>query len=99
MPFTLIKGKFVPSAGTPDGDSVPFLVNNNEFWNSLQGRPVHISPTTGTVQLRFEGIDAIEKKATVPLSSDVRNNMLRHIGHSEQNPSGWVYFVENDRRC
>jgi hypothetical protein len=93
MPFTLIKGTFVPAAGTPDGDSVRFLADNNELWNTLQGRPVNISPVTGTVQLRFEGIDAIEKSATLPLSSDARKNMLNHIGHSEQNPTPNGYIL------
>jgi hypothetical protein len=76
MPFTLIKGTFVPAAGTPDGDSVRFLADNNGLWNTLQGRPVNISPVNGTVQLRFEAIDAIEKKAILPFSMDAKKNML-----------------------
>ena len=75
MPFTLIEGKFVPAAGTPDGDSVRFLPEIYELWNRLQGRPVHTSPSTGMVQLRFGGIDAIEKKATHPLSNVATKRM------------------------
>jgi hypothetical protein len=93
LPFTLIEGTFVPAAGTPDGDSVRFLANNNELWNTLQGRPVNISPVTGTVQLRFEGIDAIEKKAVLPFSNDATKNMFKHIGHSEQNPTPNGYIL------
>jgi hypothetical protein len=93
MPFTSINGTFVPAAGTPDGDSVRFLADNNELWNTLQGRPVNISPVTGTVQLRFEGIDAIEKRATFPLSKNATKNMLKHIGHSEQNPTPNGYIL------
>jgi len=93
MPFTLIKGKFVPAVGMPDGDSVRFLADNNELWNMLQGRPVNISPVNGTVQLRFEAIDAIEKKAILPFSMDAKNNMLKHIGHSEENPTPNGYIL------
>ena len=64
MPFTLIKGRFKPGAGIADGDSVRFLANDLGLWGKLQGRPVTLgtgAKTKDTVQLRFEGIDAIEK--------------------------------------
>ncbi len=35
MPFTLIKGRFKPQAGIPDGDSVRFLANNSTLWAKL----------------------------------------------------------------
>jgi len=40
MPFTLIKGTFVPTAGYPDGDSVRFLANNLSLWKNLRGGSV-----------------------------------------------------------
>lgn len=64
MPFILIKGRFKPGAGTPDGDSVRFLADDLKLWDRLEGKPVELGKgvtTKDTVQLRFEGIDAIEK--------------------------------------
>lgn len=95
MPFTLIRGRFVPKAGTPDGDSVRFRANNLKLWNKLEGKKVKIgtgSETRGTVQLRFEGIDAIEKGATKPLATQARDNMFELIGFSARTPepSGFV---------
>lgn len=96
MPFTLIKGRFKPQAGIPDGDSVRFLANNLGLWTKLEGKPVKVgtSPKTkGTVQLRFEGIDAIEKGATRPLATQSRDNMFHLIGFDEDKdpePVGYV---------
>jgi len=96
MPFILIKGRFKPKAGVPDGDSVRFLANNVKLWKKLEGR----SPTLGTgvetkdtVQLRFEGIDAIEKAATKPLSTQARDNMFKLIGYNENNPEPVGYVL------
>jgi len=62
----LIKGRFTPQFGQPDGDSVRFLANNRRLLFELEGRRPNISRDNGTVQLRFEGIDAIEKGAIKP---------------------------------
>jgi hypothetical protein len=43
MPFKLTKGRFVPSAGIPDGDSVRFRADNT-LWNKLEGRPSNLGP-------------------------------------------------------
>jgi hypothetical protein len=59
MPFTLIKGRFVPKAGVPDGDSVRFRAENLKLWKTLEGKRVVLGTgpeTKGTAQLRFEGI-------------------------------------------
>jgi hypothetical protein len=96
MPFVAIKGRFKPEAGVPDGDSVRFLANNNAHWKKLEGRPAEIGTgveTKGTVQLRFEGIDAIEKGAQQPLSVDATNNMKTLIGYKKGTnpmPAGYV---------
>jgi hypothetical protein len=96
MPFTLIKGRFKPQAGIPDGDSVRFLANNLNLWANLEGKSPKLgegSKTKNTVQLRFEGIDAIEKAATKPLATQARDNMLRLIGFDENNnpePEGYI---------
>jgi len=102
MPFILIKGRFKPQAGFPDGDSVRFLASNVELWKKLEGRPVKLGTgpeTKNTVQLRFEGIDAIEKAATKPLSTQARDNMFRLIGYNENNnpePIGYVLSRATD---
>jgi hypothetical protein len=65
MPYTLIKGTFRPEVGAPDGDSVRFQADMPALFDKLKGIP----PVFGTgrlartVQLRYEGIDTIEKDA------------------------------------
>ena len=83
MPFTLIKGKFVPKVGVPDGDSVRFRADDPIYWLKLKGGTVNINFDNRTVQTRFEGIDAIEKGAIKPLSVDARNSMLSLINYDE----------------
>jgi endonuclease YncB( thermonuclease family) len=96
MSFTLIRGHFMPLAGIPDGDSVRFLADNNDLWKKLEGKPVRLGTgekTKGTVQLRFEGIDAIEKKATNDLAKASRDSMFALIGFDEENdpePAGYI---------
>jgi hypothetical protein len=73
--------------------TVRFLANNNDLWNRLEGRPVKIYENTGTVQLRFEGIDAIEKGAIQPLSKQSLEKLLNLIGYNrDTNPtlSGYI---------
>jgi endonuclease YncB( thermonuclease family) len=103
MPFTLIKGTFVPSAGVPDGDSVRFRAKNNALWKKLEGRPPEIGTgkeTKGTVQLRWEGIDAIEKGATKPLAVEARENLFKLIGSDEdrQDAPGYILTRMTDDR-
>lgn len=95
MGFILIKGTFMPNAGEPDGDSVRFKPDNLALLNKLEGVKAKIgtgAETKNTVQLRFEGIDAIEKAATKPLSVEARDNMFKLIGHSSTNqtPKGYI---------
>ncbi len=81
MPFVLIKGTFFPGVGTPDGDSVRFAADDMSLWNELDGQ-IDDPGTNDTVQLRFEGIDAIEKGAIQPLATESRESMLDLIGAS-----------------
>ncbi len=54
----------------------------------MDGRGVNLSPTNNSVQLRLEGIDAIEKGATLPSSMDAKNNLLKLISYDRnQNPT------------
>jgi hypothetical protein len=93
MPFTLIKGHFVPKVGRPDGDSVRFRAIDAAFWLKLKGRPVEMNFENRTVQTRFEGIDAIEKHAIEPLSTEAKNSMLSLINYDENTnhePEGYI---------
>lgn len=101
MPFTLIKGRFRPKAGVPDGDSVRFLANDLNLWKRLEGS-VQLGTgveTNSTVQLRFEGIDAIEKGAIKALSTAARDNMLKLIDFDEADnpePTGFILSRMSD---
>jgi hypothetical protein len=96
MPFTLIKGHFKPRAGEPDGDSVRFLADDLSLWDRLEGRDAELgtgATTRDTVQLRFEGIDAIEKAAIKPLATEARDNMLGLLGYDKDanpEPRGFI---------
>lgn len=58
MPFTLIKGRFRATGASPDGDSVRFLADDPALIYALPG-PFD-SRRRPFVQLRLEGIDALE---------------------------------------
>lgn len=59
MPFTLIKGSFRVVGMSPDGDSVRFAADDLDLINNLPGGPPDPNPRP-SVQLRLEGIDALE---------------------------------------
>jgi len=82
MPFTLLKGTFKPGAGIPDGDSVRFAPDDPTPLFSLprKGRSPRVNQNNGTVQLRFEGIDSMEKDAKEPFASDATKKNLELIG-------------------
>ena len=96
MPFLLIKGRFIPQAGIPDGDSVRFRADDRNLWTKLEGTPPELGKSArikDTVQLRFEGIDAIEKGAIEPLATQSLDNMLHLIGYNQNNnpePAGYI---------
>lgn len=91
MPFVLIKGTFHPGVGIPDGDSVRFAADDISLWDRLDGF-IDDPGFNDTVQLRFEGIDSIEKGAIQPLATESRDSMLFHIGASslQDTPRGHV---------
>ena len=66
------------------------------MWKKLQGRPVNIGisvKTKGTVQLRLEGIDAIEKGAIKPLATQARDKLFTFIGFDPVKsamPTGYI---------
>ncbi|MFN8510202.1 MAG: hypothetical protein U0Z75_06530 [Deinococcaceae bacterium] len=81
--YTLIKGSFVLLGKQPDGDSVRFLPDNPALILGLDnGSRAAFSPD-GTVQLRFESIDAPELHyvgAGQPLGKYSRDLLLSKMG-------------------
>lgn len=58
MPLNLIKGYFKILNTAPDGDSVKFYPDNPNIWKQLK---IKVHPNqSGGVQLRLDGIDALE---------------------------------------
>jgi endonuclease YncB( thermonuclease family) len=82
MPLLLIKGTFKPGTGVPDGDTVRFAPDDPDllFRLARQGRPPRVNTENGTVPLRYEGIDAMERGARQPESSDATARNLEHLG-------------------
>lgn len=95
MSFTLFKGHFVPAAGHPDGDSVRFRADNPQLLFQLdrQGFPPKVNEKNGTIQLRYEGIDAVEKKVMEPYDPKSLPENLRLIGWRDEalpEPRGYI---------
>jgi len=83
MSFRLIKGVFAPRLGRPDGDSVRFKPNNINRVKGLKGKKIKIYKNSAgerSVQLRYEGIDTMEKAAATPYSSDATKENMKLIG-------------------
>jgi hypothetical protein len=100
MAFTLIKGTFRPAAGTPDGDSVRFEPSDPNLMRSIPR--VRMPETATTVQLRYEGIDALEKHAIQPHARNARDTNLRLLGtQGADDPigaQGYILTREGDKK-
>jgi hypothetical protein len=71
MNYTLIKGSFHVVGQSPDGDSLKFRAANAMLWDCIptENREIFIKnfkENAGVVQLRLEGIDALETHYTPP---------------------------------
>lgn len=88
MPFLTIKGVFNPQSGIPDGDSVRFLADDDSLFDLLEGQVDFRSD--GEVQLRYEGIDALERAAIRPFSSDATEQNLQLLGGEENGQPGYI---------
>jgi hypothetical protein len=84
MPFTIINGHYAPALGHPDGDSVRFIPDNPDplFKLARQGLGPKINPDNGSIQLRYEAIDAMEKNAAPPWQMRARERNLAILGTS-----------------
>jgi endonuclease YncB( thermonuclease family) len=89
-PFYLcIHGSLVIVGYEPDGDSVRFIADNPSHYDQLQ-RADRIRPSKhdGSVQLRFEGVDAPELHYGTdaqPLGDTARDALLGWIGFTDIN--------------
>lgn len=81
----VIKGSFVIVDKSPDGDSVRFRPDDATLFKQLK-RSYRIEPSKdGTVQLRFEAIDAPElhyQGKGQPLGREARDFLLNELGFS-----------------
>jgi hypothetical protein len=100
MPFRLVKGTFRPGAGTPDGDSVRFAPDDPDLMRSIPG--VRMPPQATTVQLRYEGIDTLEKHAIQPHANRARDMNLKLLGtqgaSDQQGAPGFILTREGDKK-
>lgn len=89
MSFLLIRGKYVVVGKQPDGDSIRFAPDDIALLMALDGPKPKIKPG-GSVQLRLEGIDALETHYTqghvdlqhqpLPVAQAARAFLLESLG-------------------
>ncbi|GHO92569.1 hypothetical protein KSF_026170 [Reticulibacter mediterranei] len=81
--YLVMNGNFVIVGKEPDGDSVRFVADNLDLYKQLH-RAYRIKPSRdGSVQLRFEGVDAPELhygSAAQPLGKEARDELLSWMG-------------------
>ena len=81
--FLLIRGAFVVIGKSPDGDSVRFVPDNADLLRQLKNSDRIRTSRDGSVQLRFEAIDAPELhfgSSEQPLGVEARDVLLKLMG-------------------
>jgi endonuclease YncB( thermonuclease family) len=82
--YLLIRGAFVVAGKQPDGDSVRFIPDQPELFQGLKrASRIQLARTDGSVQLRFEVIDAPElhyENLAQPFSKEPRDALLAWLG-------------------
>jgi endonuclease YncB( thermonuclease family) len=81
--YRVIFGEFVIVGKQPDGDSVRFKADNSGLLSKLKNASRLKESSDGTVQLRFEGIDAPELHYAgqmQPMGRESRDRLLEWIG-------------------
>lgn len=94
MPLLLIRGTFRPGTGVPDGDTVRFAADNANLLFRLmrQGSPPRLSEQNGTIPLRYEAVDAMERGARAPESPEATAANLGFLGLSGPNDEARGYI-------
>lgn len=95
MSFLLIKGIFNPKNGMPDGDSVRFLAEDDTLFEQIEGDVKF--KTGGEVQLRYEGVDAMEKAAKKPFSSKATEANIEMLGGERNELPGYILSSHTDK--
>lgn len=94
--YRTIQGKFVIIGKQPDGDSVRFIPNRRRAFRGLyRDDRIRPSRTDGSVQLRFEAVDAPELhygRYAQPLGDQVRDRLLEWIGFDQ------IEYVNDDEK-
>jgi endonuclease YncB( thermonuclease family) len=84
--YLVITGEAVLIGKQPDGDSVRFRADHRDLFDQLQnGQRVRPS-ADGTVQLRFDGVDAPElhyQGHAQPQGATARDSLLSHLGFTD----------------
>lgn len=95
MPFTLIKGTFIPAVGIPDGDTVRFRADNSSLLCGLERKvdSLDINGQNCTVALRYEGIDAPERGAREPFACDATARNINLLGLNDVYDTGPGYIL------
>src|SRR6185295_12848323 len=95
MKYTLIKGTYHVVVQSPDADSIKFRAANPALWQLIdtENRDVferNLLEGQGVVQLRFEGVDALETHFTppnLPAPDDVK--LLKNPALVQPAPKGY----------
>jgi hypothetical protein len=99
MKYTLIKGTFHVVGYSPDGDSLMFKANNRARWDKLstdhsETLQAKLDQEQGALQLRLQGIDALETHYTPPrlptppdLKSRQRDDQVQPSPGAHQQPA------------
>lgn len=92
MAFTLLTGRFSPKLGNPDGDSVKFVPDDPAplFKLRRRGSVPKLHDTNFSIQLRYEGIDCLEKQAIKPSSSDATAANLAIVAPNGEEGPGYI---------
>jgi hypothetical protein len=88
LPFHLvIAGQFVIVGKEPDGDSVRFIADDPTLYAQLHRGDLAVpTPKDGSIQLRFEGVDAPELHYGVfaqPRGASARDELLKWMGFDQ----------------
>ncbi len=97
MPVVLIKGIFKPAAGIPDGDTIRFAPFDPSLLLRLEikSKNPRINSNNGTISLRYEGIDALEKDAVESFASQATATNLKLLGLKGVNDETEGYILAN----
>ena len=85
MPFTVVKGKFRPQSGRPDGDTVRFFPDDPQPLHDLSSERIPLKvESRDEIRIRYEGIDTLETGAGEPFASKATAKNIELLGPSDE---------------